>query len=85
MSSKYGVSKSVEVPSHALGVRIGRVDEHEVALVEEVAARLHDLVPHASARRAGSGAKVEVPVVEQELDAVVFRLDRVLGGEAAGS
>jgi hypothetical protein len=56
----------------------GRVDAHEAALVEEVVDRLLDLAAHAHDGALLAGPQPEVAVVEQEVDAVLLRLDRVL-------
>ena len=45
--------------------------------------RLLDLVPDHRDRALARGAQPEVPVVEQEVDAVLLRLDRVVAGARA--
>ncbi len=56
-----------------------RVDQHEVALVEEVADRLLDLAAHPQDGVLLRGAEPEVAVVHEERGAVLLRRDRVLG------
>jgi hypothetical protein len=56
----------------------GRVRPDEVALVEEVVDRLLDLVADAQDRHLPRAAQPEVPVVEEEVDAVLLRLDGIV-------
>ena len=55
-----------------------RIDAQEAALVEEVVDRLLDFVPDHHDRTLPRRPEPEVPVVEQEVDAVLLRLDRVV-------
>ncbi len=54
-----------------------RVDQREAVRVEVVADRANDLVAHPQDRVRAARAQVQMPVVEQELDAVLLRRDRV--------
>ena len=53
-----------------------RVDAHESALVEEIVDRLLDFVPHARSHLARR-SQPEMPMIEEEIDAVLLRLDRI--------
>ncbi len=55
-----------------------RVGEDEAAVVEEVADGVDDLVPDAQDRLLPLAADPQVPAVEQEVDAVLLRRDRVV-------
>ena len=55
-----------------------RVDPHEVTLVEEVVDRLLDLGAHLEAGPLHVRTQPQMPVVEEEFDAVLLRLDREL-------
>ena len=55
-----------------------RVGQDEAAAVEEVADRVDDLVADAQDRLLALGAEPEVAAVEQEVDAVLLRRDRVV-------
>ncbi len=77
-SSKYSTGKSVVVPSHAAGVKIGGVRQDEAAIVEEVADGVDDLVAHAEDRLLPLGANPQVPAIEQVVDAVLLRRDRIV-------
>ena len=55
-----------------------RIDAQEAALVEEVVDRLLDLVADDGDGALSRRAQPEVPVVEQEIDAVLLRLDRIV-------
>ncbi len=58
------------------GSEDGRVDEREVALVEEVADPLLDLAPHPEGRALPAGAQPEVAVLHEERRAVLLGSDR---------
>src|SRR5690606_236604 len=71
----------LEQAGAALADRAGqyrRIDADEVALVEEVVDRLFDLVPDAQDGALLARAEPEVPVVQQEVDAVLLGLYRVI-------
>src|SRR5438270_2122627 len=57
----------------------GRVDQREVALLEEIANRLHDFVAHVRDRNLLLGAQPQMAVLEQIRDAVLLGGDRKLG------
>ena len=78
VSSKYWTGNSVVVPSHADGREDGRVGQDEAAIVEEVADRVDDLVPHAQDGLLARRPDPEVPAVHQVVDAVLLRRDRVV-------
>src|SRR5690606_23604840 len=59
-----------------------RIDADETFAVQKVVDRLLDLVPHAQDGLLLPGAEPEVPVVEEEIDAVYLGLDRVVVGGA---
>src|SRR5690606_23037776 len=54
------------------------VDAREAALMEEVVDRLFDLAAHAHDRALLLRAQPQVTMIEQEVDTVLLRLDRVL-------
>src|SRR6185503_7318523 len=60
-----------------------RVDAQEAALVVEIVDRLLDLVANGEDRPHAVRAQPEVPVVEQEVDSVLLRLNRVVDGAGA--
>ncbi len=60
------------------GSQDGRVDEGEVALVEEVADALLDLAADAQGGALAAGAQPEVAVLHQERRAVLLGSDRVV-------
>ena len=55
-----------------------RVAMNEVARVKEIVDRLLDLMPHTHQRHLARRAQPEVPVVHQEIDAVLLWLDRII-------
>src|SRR5206468_2585271 len=55
-----------------------RVDPQEASLVEEVVDRLLDFVPHREDRALTIAPEPEMPVVQQKIDAVLLRLDRIV-------
>src|SRR5256712_4243986 len=55
-----------------------RVDQHEVALMEEIADRLGDLAPEPQECMLLRGAQPEVAVVEEKVGAVLLRADRIV-------
>ncbi len=55
-----------------------RVGEDEAVAVEEVADRVDDFVPHAQNRGLPLGADPQVPAIEQVVDAVLLRRDRIV-------
>jgi hypothetical protein len=55
-----------------------RVDVDVSALVEVVPAGVDNLVPHAQDGAGRAGAQVQVALIEQELDAVLLGLNRIL-------
>ena len=61
-----------------------RVDQREVALVEEVADRLLDLAAHPQRRPLAARAQPEVAVLHQERGAVLLGGDRVVLGQVRG-
>ena len=60
----------------------GGVDADEIALVQEVVDALLHLGADAQAGALGRGAQPEMPVIEQELDAVLLGLDGEVPGRA---
>src|SRR6185295_3210477 len=60
----------------------GRVDQREVAVVEEVADALLDLAAHPEGCALAAGAQPEVAVLHEERRAVLFGRDRVVLGES---
>ncbi|MBP2647963.1 MAG: hypothetical protein H6Q77_1587 [Gemmatimonadetes bacterium] len=59
-----------------------RIHQHEVALVEEVADRLHHLVPHPRDRHLAPAPEPQVPVLEQELGPVFLGRHREIDAPA---
>ena len=57
-----------------------RVDEREAAIVEETTDRLNDRVTHAQDGVLPLASQPQVPMVHQEIGAVLFGRDRVVGG-----
>ena len=55
-----------------------RIAMNEVARVKEIVDRLLDLMPHTHQRHLARRAQPEVPVIHQEIDAVLLRLDRII-------
>ncbi len=55
-----------------------RVHVDEAAVVEEVADRLDDLVPHPHDRHLPRRSKPEVAVLEQKVDPMLLELDRIV-------
>ena len=66
------------VPSHAAGVKIGVSARMKPLVVEEVADGVDDLVAHAQDRGLPLGADPQVPAIQQVVDAVLLRRDRVV-------
>ena len=66
------------MPSHAAGVKIGVSARMKPAAVEEVADGVDDLVADAQDRLLPLAADPEVAAVEQVVDAVLLRRDRVV-------
>src|SRR5690606_576565 len=69
----------------ALADRAGQdrgIDTREAALVEEVGDRLLDLIAHTHDGALLLRPQPEVTMIEQEVDTVLFRLDRVFGARA---
>ena len=77
-SSKYCTGKSVVVPSHAAGVKIGVSARMKPRLVEEVADRVDHFVADAQDRLLPRRADPQVAAIHQEVDAVLLRRDRVV-------
>ena len=55
-----------------------RVDAKEATLIEEIVDRLLDFVSHDENRPLLRAPQPQVPVVEQEVDAVLLRLNRII-------
>ncbi len=55
-----------------------RIEQHEAALIEELAAGAHHLAADAQDGVLAGGAQPEMAMIEQERDAVLLRRDRVL-------
>ncbi len=71
------------MPSQALGVKNGRVDEGEAVVVEVVADGPHDLRAHPQDGRLTARAQPQVAVIHEEVGAVLLRRDGVLAGAGA--
>ena len=76
-SSKYSVPKSAAALTDGGGENRS-VDEGEVPFVEEIADCLLDFVADRAIAALARCAEPEVPVVEQEVDAVFLGLDRIV-------
>ncbi len=65
------------VPSHAAGREDRRIDKSEVVRIEVVSDRFDDFVPNLNGRVLAAAPKPEVPVIHQEVDAMLFGRDRI--------
>src|SRR5207249_10701515 len=55
----------------------GGIDQDEPLLVEEITAGLDDLVADAERRVGPGGTQPQMPMIEQEVDSMLLRLDRI--------
>ena len=78
MSSKYWTGNSVVVPSQAAGVKIGVSQRMNPCALKKSRTCVDDLVPHPQDRRLALGTNPQVAAIQQVVDAVLLRRDRVL-------
>ena len=65
------------VPSHAAGVKIGVSTRVKPCDIEIIAHRLDDFVAHPDDGVLPLAAQPQMPVIHQEVDAVIFGRDRI--------
>ena len=82
LSQECGLTEVVGLEQRARGFangagEDGRIDANKIPLVEVIVYGLLDLVTNAQTRALEAGPKPEMAVIQEELDPVLFGLDRV--------